>query len=115
MSSSSIPTKSPVPCFLFFSKNIQQPLSDAQARPVIGLAVSVIKLAISLIQMVGGLIASIITSPLLCTDNNSKPFNYAMAALLHAGFGMYETYNALGNIFTLGRCSDKFIYDYYDS
>ncbi len=87
-----------------FIENVHQPLSEAMtryrtARPF----ASITKLAVGVIQLVGGFVASVLLSPTICTKNQTFD-EYFIASAANTVSGACEIYTALKCILSLGYC-----------
>lgn len=87
---------------------IQQPLSRQQGKGVVGpLLFSLIKIAVSTIQMIAGLITVIVTSPSLCCSGvESEKYNpddfVCSYGIKNVIMGVHGIASALVNILSLG-------------
>ena len=73
--------------------------------PIAGFViVSPITLVIGLIELIGGLIGSIVTLPLHCLHDDHPLREAASFTNLTAGLGAMTALSALSNILTVGQC-----------
>lgn len=96
----------------------QRRLSSAQAIPVLGVAVSVVKGVLSLVQIIAGiagtiLFGSLAFGALLTSNERMRSFsdcmvNYAGQSILHAGLGILSFIYSGVNIATLGLAAYRF-------
>lgn len=79
---------------------IQRGLSKAQAIPVIGLAFSFVKGALSIAQIIVGIAATILLGTLANVFNSEYLAKKCFVALLHVGLGAVSLGYSLANICT---------------
>lgn len=82
--------------------DIQRTLSRAQATPIVGVAVSVVKSAVSLVEIIVGVAGTIFFSAMSFLTLDKEMASYAFKSMLHTGLGLSSFIYSGINMATLG-------------